>query len=373
MRRNAAGTVAIGVVGDRMLPCRVRAACLVRCGKACATRGDACRGARDRRAVLDRGRARTRRARARRGGRGRDVGRARGVARRERVLRPRTRRVPAGAARTGYAVRMPRGFGHAGVTYACRAEPRRGGRRRDRIVRRAAARPDLREAADGRNDRGRGGRARTPDGARLRAPPQPRRHPAPPARDRPGRRRRGRAGPRSDRVERTPRRPRHLGGRGERLRRAHRDRRDAAPHAGRVPFERLPHVPRRSGTRSPTSTRSTFRPTCASWWSPRTRRRRASRCCASSRRPGCRSCCPARRGRHTTVPGSPYFVLVDGAAGRVEGEGTGTSWPQVRNLIVSASDDTRDGAGREARIDRELLAHGIAPGDPVLYPDGAPQ
>ena len=40
------------------------------------------------------------------------------------------------------------------------------------------------------------------------------------------------------------------------------------------------------------------------------------------------------------VPGSPYFVLVDGAAGRVEGEGTGTSWPQVRNLIVSASDDT---------------------------------
>ncbi len=76
------------------------------------------------------------------------------------------------------------------------------------------------------------------------------------------------------------------------------------------------------------------------------------------------------------VPGSPYFVLVDGAAGRVEGEGTGATWPQVRNLIVQAGGDAadgaygRDGAAREARIDRELLAHGIGPGDPLLYHDG---
>lgn len=66
------------------------------------------------------------------------------------------------------------------------------------------------------------------------------------------------------------------------------------------------------------------------------------------------------------VPGSPYFVLVDGPAGRVRGEGTGASWDQVRNLLRQAADDASDD-GREARIDRELLAHGIAPGDPSLY------
>jgi hypothetical protein len=72
------------------------------------------------------------------------------------------------------------------------------------------------------------------------------------------------------------------------------------------------------------------------------------------------------------VPGSPYFILVNGAAGRVEGEGTGANWPQVRNLIVHATGnlDGNSGAAREARIDRELLAHGIAPGDPILYPEG---
>lgn len=66
------------------------------------------------------------------------------------------------------------------------------------------------------------------------------------------------------------------------------------------------------------------------------------------------------------VPGSPYFVLVDPAAGRVRGEGTGASWDQVKNLLRQASDDADDD-GREVRIDRELLAHGIAPGDPSLY------
>jgi hypothetical protein len=66
------------------------------------------------------------------------------------------------------------------------------------------------------------------------------------------------------------------------------------------------------------------------------------------------------------VPGSPYFVLVDGRAGRVRGEGTGTSWPQVRNLMLQASGDT-DPDGTEIRIDRELLEYGVAPGDPSLY------
>ena len=59
-------------------------------------------------------------------------------------------------------------------------------------------------------------------------------------------------------------------------------------------------------------------------------------------------------------------MLVDGPAGRVRGEGTGADWEQVKNLLRQAADDASDD-GREARIDRELLAHGIAPGDPSLY------
>jgi hypothetical protein len=62
------------------------------------------------------------------------------------------------------------------------------------------------------------------------------------------------------------------------------------------------------------------------------------------------------------VPGSPYFVLVDGPDGRIRGEGTGTTWEQVWNLLRQASDDSR-----EQLIDRELLSHGIAPGDASLY------
>ena len=67
-----------------------------------------------------------------------------------------------------------------------------------------------------------------------------------------------------------------------------------------------------------------------------------------------------------SVPGSPYFVLVDGGAGRVTGEGTGAHWDQVKNLLRQAADDASDDS-REVRIDRELLEHGIAPGDPSLY------
>ena len=75
------------------------------------------------------------------------------------------------------------------------------------------------------------------------------------------------------------------------------------------------------------------------------------------------------------VPGSPYFTLVDGATARVVGEGTGASWDQVRNLLAHATGDELDlsgspgggAAATEARIDRDLLAHGIRPGDPRLY------
>jgi hypothetical protein len=77
---------------------------------------------------------------------------------------------------------------------------------------------------------------------------------------------------------------------------------------------------------------------------------------------------------HYAVPGSPYFALVDGAAARVVGEGTGASWEQVRSLLDHATGDEPGRAGlaagaaaTEARIDQELLAHGIRPGDPRLY------
>jgi hypothetical protein len=78
---------------------------------------------------------------------------------------------------------------------------------------------------------------------------------------------------------------------------------------------------------------------------------------------------------HYTVPGSPYFALVDGAAGRVVGEGTGASWDQVKSLLAHADGDAAaqgavvggGAAATEARIDLELLAQGIEPGDPRLY------
>ena len=86
------------------------------------------------------------------------------------------------------------------------------------------------------------------------------------------------------------------------------------------------------------------------------------------------------------VPGSPYFVYVED--GVVTGEGSSTTWAQVRDLMGQAVDDTRaarrarerdedrrdgrhGGNGRDgedpATIDRELLGAGIHPGHPSLY------
>lgn len=78
------------------------------------------------------------------------------------------------------------------------------------------------------------------------------------------------------------------------------------------------------------------------------------------------------------VPASPYFVLVDGEAGRVTGEGSAAGWPQVADLMSQAlrdigqrpgrSGDARPGEpDRADRIDAELLAAGIAPGHGSLY------
>ena len=82
------------------------------------------------------------------------------------------------------------------------------------------------------------------------------------------------------------------------------------------------------------------------------------------------------------VPGSPFFVLVDGTAGRRVGEGVANHFSQVAELVRRAevdvaafSLDTRpgrdvglDGPARESANDRELLDAGIRPGDPSLFP-----
>lgn len=90
------------------------------------------------------------------------------------------------------------------------------------------------------------------------------------------------------------------------------------------------------------------------------------------------------------VPGSPYFVYVED--GVITGEGSSTTWGQVRDLIGQAVDDSAE-ARREAgrtgpgfpsvgassagstaadrddpvRMDRELLAAGVRPGHPSMY------
>lgn len=64
------------------------------------------------------------------------------------------------------------------------------------------------------------------------------------------------------------------------------------------------------------------------------------------------------------IPGSPYFMLVDGAA-RVVGEGSAATWPAVATLMGQAGDDDRYRT-REQRDDAALAAAGITRGDPSL-------
>ena len=88
------------------------------------------------------------------------------------------------------------------------------------------------------------------------------------------------------------------------------------------------------------------------------------------------------------VEGSPYFVYVDGMSGAVVGEGTASNWERVCEMVTESVDDgalaasRRSSAARktraarrqladrerEARADDALLAAGITPGDPRLYP-----
>lgn len=77
------------------------------------------------------------------------------------------------------------------------------------------------------------------------------------------------------------------------------------------------------------------------------------------------------------VPVTPYFVLIDGPTGEVVGEGSASSWGQVRSLMAQASADRvalADGRGgdTEMRADAELRRAGISEGHPSLYPEHAP-
>jgi len=83
--------------------------------------------------------------------------------------------------------------------------------------------------------------------------------------------------------------------------------------------------------------------------------------------------------RDYEVPGSPHVVFVDGRTGRIRGEGTGQSMRQVTELLARATGNagflTGDSLPKSSRdrqqelsVDRELLAAGILPGDPRLYP-----
>ncbi len=68
------------------------------------------------------------------------------------------------------------------------------------------------------------------------------------------------------------------------------------------------------------------------------------------------------------VPVSPYFVLVDGATGTIDGEGAASTWTQVGSLLSRAEADVE--VENERRIDLDLRAAGISPNDPTLYPTG---
>ena len=81
------------------------------------------------------------------------------------------------------------------------------------------------------------------------------------------------------------------------------------------------------------------------------------------------------------VPGSPFFVLVDGATGHKVGQGVASHVGQLAELVRRAEHDRGHGGGtrgrgeaslagpaREAAADEILAAAGILPGDPSLYP-----
>ncbi|MXW62353.1 MAG: hypothetical protein F4Y27_03200 [Acidimicrobiaceae bacterium] len=84
---------------------------------------------------------------------------------------------------------------------------------------------------------------------------------------------------------------------------------------------------------------------------------------------GVRTMCSSAAWEAYDVPGSPYFVLIDGSTRKVTGSGTATNWPQVRQLLVQAIGDAKSGTAHSANgVSAELAAFGIGPGHPSLYP-----
>ena len=71
------------------------------------------------------------------------------------------------------------------------------------------------------------------------------------------------------------------------------------------------------------------------------------------------------------VPGSPYFVLVDGA---IAGEGVATTWPALSSLVNDAIEDQLDtpAPARAQTIEATLAAAGIGPSHPSLRPATLP-
>jgi hypothetical protein len=80
------------------------------------------------------------------------------------------------------------------------------------------------------------------------------------------------------------------------------------------------------------------------------------------------------------VPGSPFFVLVDGASGQKVGQGVAAQVSQLVDLVRRAQSERKpanarptaepglDGPAREVANDEALREAGILPGDPSLYP-----
>jgi hypothetical protein len=68
--------------------------------------------------------------------------------------------------------------------------------------------------------------------------------------------------------------------------------------------------------------------------------------------------------RDYAVPGSPYFVLVEG--GEVRGEGVATTWDALTSLVRDAAAEQRE----ERDLDARLAAAGVGPDHPSLYPGG---
>ena len=77
------------------------------------------------------------------------------------------------------------------------------------------------------------------------------------------------------------------------------------------------------------------------------------------------------------VPGSPHFVLTDGAGG-ILGRGSALTWSALETMVADAradarraADPARSTADRAERSQGALASAGIGPGHPSLYPSAS--